>query len=198
MKTRSSTPVVLGEEADDGVKPLRMRVALPKACIGPCEITARYSLAARGPEPDATGTSTCRWSCRWTRNLPATTSWSPRGPSSKSKSLAGVWTAVEGGLGQAASPRTREFAAAQATAEIVLKLRRRKQRRCGRGGRPGVDPDLPDQIAGRGAAGSRRAAIHHAAARTGDHAARRGRPRPGLRAVERCTRHAARRGPSGS
>ena len=26
------TPVVLGEEADDGVKPLRMRVALPKAC----------------------------------------------------------------------------------------------------------------------------------------------------------------------
>ena len=35
---------------------------------------------------------------------------------------AGVWTAVEGGLGQAASPRTREFAATQRTAEIVLKL----------------------------------------------------------------------------
>ena len=40
------TPVVLREEVDDGVKPLRMRVALPKPCIGPCEIVARYALTS--------------------------------------------------------------------------------------------------------------------------------------------------------
>src|SRR5208283_4575097 len=40
------TPVVLNEEADDGVKPLRMRVALPRTCMGTCVVAAHYQLSA--------------------------------------------------------------------------------------------------------------------------------------------------------
>ena len=54
-----------------------------------------------------------------------------------------------------------------------------------------MDPDLRDPIGCRRAAGPRRAATHHAAPRTGDHVARRGRPRTGLRAVEWNARHSA-------
>ncbi len=138
-------PVVLNEEADDGVKPLRMRVALPKACIGPCEITARYAVpsSAAAGYPLAGGT----------RSVPATLADAgnihvplimPLGvelaannvlitPLSEQQLevVTGVWTAVESGLNQAGAPadhgymvpgsRTREVAAGQRTAEIVLK-----------------------------------------------------------------------------
>ena len=169
-------PVVLGEEADDGVKPLRMRVALPKACIGPCEITARYALAAGGrcrrrEHPRAAGHAAGRGTCRQQRLGHC------RGPSSKSKSLPASGRRSRADWARPASPRTREFAAAATHRGNRAQAARRKRRRCGRGGRPGVDPDLRDQIGCRRAPGPRRAAIHHAAARTGDHAARRGRPR---------------------
>ena len=114
------------EEADDGVKPLPMRVALPKACIGPCKITARYSLS-----PAAATRSTgypddgnihvplvMPLDVELTGNNVAVTA----GAEQQVEVAPDVWTAVEGGLGQAASPRTREFAAAQATTEIALKL----------------------------------------------------------------------------
>ena len=117
------TPVVLGEEADDGVKPLRMRVALPKACIGPCEITARYSLCRPRPRPSDGNIHVplvMPLDAELTGNNVSVTP----GAEQQVEVAPGVWTAVEGGLGQAASPRTREFAAAQRTAEIVLKLQR--------------------------------------------------------------------------
>jgi hypothetical protein len=41
------TPVALGEGAGDASKPVRMRVALPKATIGLCELSIRYVLLAR-------------------------------------------------------------------------------------------------------------------------------------------------------
>ena len=189
-------PVVLGEEADDGAKPLRMRVALPKACIGPCEITARYSLSPpadrsgpRREHPRAAGHAAGRGTCRQQRlGHPG------RRAASRSRSRrldGGRGRTGPGGFAADAGIRRRAT-----HAEIVLKLRG-ERRRCGRRGRPGVDPDLPDQIDCRGPPGSRRAATHHAAARTGDHVARRGRPRTGLRAVERNARQSADAGRAG-
>ncbi len=111
---------MLGDEADGGLKPLRMRVALPKACIGPCEITARYALP---PLADA-GNRTVRvplvmpLDAELTGNNVSVTA----GAEQQVDVAPGVWSAVEGGLGQAASPRTRDFAATRRTAEIVLKL----------------------------------------------------------------------------
>ncbi len=79
-------PAVLGEETDHGVKFLRMRVALPKPCIGPCEITARYCAAAlarrgRREHPRAAGHAAGRGTCRQQRSGRC------RRPSSRSKSL---------------------------------------------------------------------------------------------------------------
>ncbi|MGA2067221.1 MAG: hypothetical protein ABSG86_19775 [Thermoguttaceae bacterium] len=42
---QATTPVALGEGADDASKPVRMRVALPKPTIGLCELLIRYRLA---------------------------------------------------------------------------------------------------------------------------------------------------------
>jgi len=114
-------PVVLGEEADDGVKPLRMRVALPKARIGLCEISAHYSL----PPAAGAGGGTVHvplvmpLDAELTSNNVTVTP----GAEQQVEVAPGVWTPVEGGLGPVASPRTREVAALQRTAEIVLKLR---------------------------------------------------------------------------
>ena len=115
-------PVVLGEEADDGVKPLRMRVALPKACIGPCEITARYVIAVRWPMRAANGTVRVPLVMPLDAELTGNNVSVTAGAEQQVEVAPGVWTAVEGGLGQATSPRTRDFAAARRTAEIVLKL----------------------------------------------------------------------------
>jgi len=113
-------PVVLGEEVGDGVKPLRMRVALPKACIGPCEITARYALL---PIADA-GDENLRvplvmpLDAELTGNNVLVTP----GAEQQVEVVSGVWSSVEGELSQTALPGTREFASAQRTAEIRLKL----------------------------------------------------------------------------
>ncbi|MGA2255473.1 MAG: hypothetical protein ABSG53_12480, partial [Thermoguttaceae bacterium] len=114
-------PLVLSEEVDDGVKPLRMRVALPKACIGPCEITARYSLP---PLADAGG-GTLRVPLVMpldVEELAGNSVLVTPAAEQQVEVAPGVWTAFEGGLSQATSPRTRELTAAQRTAEIVLKL----------------------------------------------------------------------------
>jgi hypothetical protein len=117
------TPVVLGEEADDGAKPVRMRVALPRTCIGPCEITARYSLP---PPAETNEANEAKIRVPLVMPLDAelagnTVSVTP-GAEQQVEVAPGVWTLVESGPGQAASPRTRELAAPQRTAEIVLKL----------------------------------------------------------------------------
>ena len=139
-------PVVLAEEADDGAKPVRMRVALPKACIGPCEISAQYSLVVIGRSP-MTGTFACRWSCRWMRSSAATTSSSLPAPNSGLKSL----PAECGRRSRADWRRSLHHAAkgvcrraAQRLRKIALKPPRRKRRRWGRGSRSGVVPDLRD------------------------------------------------------
>ena len=46
-------PIPLGDESDNGTKPLQMRVGLPKSCIGRCDLTARYSLPPGDPDPRA-------------------------------------------------------------------------------------------------------------------------------------------------
>ncbi len=43
------TAVALPESGDDPAAPLRMRIALPRACIGVCRLTARYRLALQKP-----------------------------------------------------------------------------------------------------------------------------------------------------
>ena len=93
--------------------------------------------------PRAAGHAAGRGICRQQRHA------SLRLRTSRSKSLRGVWTTVEGGLTQAASPRSRELAAA-ANGGNRGPPARRKLRRSGRGCRPGMDPDLRDQIARRG------------------------------------------------
>ena len=113
-------PAVLGEETDHGVKFLRMRVALPKPCIGPCEITARYALP---PSPDAAdGNIHVPLVMPLEAELAGNNVVVVPGADQQVNVAAGAWTAVQSGLGQAASPRTQEFAAAQRTAQIVLKL----------------------------------------------------------------------------
>jgi len=112
-------PVALSEEVDDDAKPRRMRVALPKACIGPCEITARHSL----PAADAGGGPlhvplVMPLDVELVGNSVQVTP----GTEQQVEVAQGVWTAVDGGLSQATSPRAREFAATQRAAEIVLNL----------------------------------------------------------------------------
>ena len=43
------TAAILPESGDDPAAPVRMRIALPKACIGLCRLTARYRLALQKP-----------------------------------------------------------------------------------------------------------------------------------------------------
>ena len=120
------TPIVLGEEADDGVKPLRMRVNLPKTCIGPCEITARYSLPSSTTADD--GTIHVPLVMPLEAELAGNNVLVTPGAEQQVEVAPGVWTAVAGGLGQAASSimstrcPTRELATVQRTTEIVLKL----------------------------------------------------------------------------
>jgi hypothetical protein len=110
-------PVVLG--GDDGVKPLRLRVALPKACIGPCEIVARYSLP---PATDAGGTVRVPLAMPLDVELAGNNVLVVPAAEQQIEVASGVWTAIEAGLGQAAAPRTREFSAAGRAAEIAIHL----------------------------------------------------------------------------
>jgi len=114
------TPVVLGEEVDDGTRPLRMRVALPKACIGPCEITAQYALPPLADAGDGNlhVPLVMPLDAELTGNKVLVTP----GTEQQVEVATGVWTSVEGGVGQTTSPRTRELAAAKPTAEIAFKL----------------------------------------------------------------------------
>jgi hypothetical protein len=114
------TPALLREEVDDGVKLLRMRVALPKPCIGPCEIVARYALTSSPVAVD--GNVHVPLVIPLATELTGNNVVVVPGADQQVEVAPGAWTAVEGGLGPAASPRTREFAATQRTAEIVLKL----------------------------------------------------------------------------
>ena len=114
------TPVVLGEEADDGVKPLPMRVALPKACIGPCEITARYSLSPSVERSD--GNIHVPLVMPLDAELTGNNVVGHTGGRAASRSRSRRLDGGRGRAGPGASLRTREFAAAQRTAEIVLKL----------------------------------------------------------------------------
>jgi len=112
-------PVELSREVDDGIQPLHMRVSLAKACIGPCEITARYSLP-----PPVDGAATLHVPLVMPSEVELAGNSVLVTPAAEQQvEVAGdVWAVVEGGLGQATSPRTREFSAAQAAAEIALNL----------------------------------------------------------------------------
>jgi hypothetical protein len=46
---RPVSAAALPERGDNPAAPVRMRIALPKACIGPCRLTARYRLALQKP-----------------------------------------------------------------------------------------------------------------------------------------------------
>ena len=49
QQDQAVTAVALPESGDDPAAPVRMRVALPKACIGACRLTVRYRLALQKP-----------------------------------------------------------------------------------------------------------------------------------------------------
>ena len=99
-----------------------MRVTLPKACIGPCEITAHYSIPS---SPD--GNLRVPLVMPLDAELAGNNVLVMPGAEQQVEVAPGVWTAVEAGLNPAASPPPtsgypREFAAGQRTADIVLKL----------------------------------------------------------------------------
>jgi len=97
-----------------------MRVALPKTCIGLCEINARYPLLSA-----AATESTLHIPLLMPLDVELTSNIATITPAADQQVAVapGAWAAVEGGLIQAASPRTRELSAAQRTAELTLKLR---------------------------------------------------------------------------
>jgi hypothetical protein len=115
------TPVPLSEESEDGAKPQRMRVALPKSYIGLCEITARYSLPPSAPAED--GMLHVPLIMPLEAELASNALTITPAAEQQVEVAAGAWTAVERGLVQASSPRSRELSATQPAAEIVLKLR---------------------------------------------------------------------------
>jgi hypothetical protein len=113
------TPIPLNQDGDEGATPARMRVALPKTTIGFCEIVARYSIPlAASQGGDIHVPLIMPLGADVTSNLATVT------PSVEQhlEIVPGVWTAVEGGLSQSATPRSRDLTASQRTAEIVLKL----------------------------------------------------------------------------
>jgi hypothetical protein len=114
------TPLPLSEKIEDGVKPVRMRVALPKAYKGPCVVTARYSLLPSAAENGAVRVPLIMpLDAELTSNVVTLT------PAAEQQVevVPGVWSTVEGSLIASAAPRSQELAAAQRTAEILLKVR---------------------------------------------------------------------------
>ena len=114
------SPVVLSEETGEGAGPLHIRVALPKACIGPCEITARYALTSSAGTAD--GTIRVPLIMPLVAELAGNNVFVTPGADQQVEVASGVWRAVEGGLGPAAPPRTLELAATERTGEILLRL----------------------------------------------------------------------------
>ncbi len=113
--------VLPDDEAGDGAKPLRMRVALPKACIGPCEIAARYALTA--PTAASDGNIHVPLVMPLEAGLTGNDATVAAGAEQQVEVVPGPWTAVEHELSPSAAPRTRELVAGQRTAEVAVRLR---------------------------------------------------------------------------
>ena len=112
------SPVALGDETDDGTKPLRMRVALPKPCIGHCEIAARYSLPLAGTAAELRVPLIMPLDAELAGNNLSVVS-----AAEQQVDTGGVdWTVIDSGVPEVTSPRTRGFSAVRPTNEVVLKL----------------------------------------------------------------------------
>jgi hypothetical protein len=111
-------PVVLGDESDDEAKPLRMRVALPKPCIGHCEIAARFTLPPSGAAGELRVPLVMPLDVELAGNNLSVVS-----AADQQVDAAGSdWTVADSGVADVASPRTRGFSAVRPTNEVVLKL----------------------------------------------------------------------------
>ena len=112
------SPVALGDESDDGTKPLRMRVALPKPCIGHCEIAARYSLPAAGTAGELHVPLVMPLDAELAGNNLSVVSAAEQ----QVDAAGGDWTVIDSGVAEVTSPRTRGFSAVRPTNEVILKL----------------------------------------------------------------------------
>ena len=113
-------PVVLGDEADDGANPVRIRVALPKSCIGRCELTARYALT---PFAKGGGDLHIPLAMPLEAEFAGNNLAIAPGAEQDIDVAAGDWTLIDGPLNQTASPRTRELSATKPVGQVVVKLR---------------------------------------------------------------------------
>ncbi len=112
-------PVELGDASDSASATQRMRVGLPKSCIGRCDLTARYVL------PPGLKTS---GNLRVPLVMPldaefagSTLSVVPVGDQPV-EVLGGDWVAADDSGSGTAPPRTREFSDSRPAGEVVLKL----------------------------------------------------------------------------
>ena len=159
-------PVVLGDEATTA----RSRCG----CAWPCPKRASAAAICRRvsrlpPRRRPAANSTFRWSCHWTRNLPATTLSSPRPRNSKWNVdlAAAMWTAVDGGLRRRSPQGRGRFPPPGRRDEIVLKLRGDSGDAAVVVQRAWLQTCLPPL---RRAARPSCPAVHHAAAATGNRA----------------------------
>ena len=114
-------PVAWNEETDDAAKPLRVRVTLPKARIGACELIARYAI----PDSCAAADGSLRVPLVMPLDAEIAGNSVLVMPAAEQQVelVGGAWTVVEGGLNQPASLRTREFTANLPAPEILLRVR---------------------------------------------------------------------------
>ncbi len=111
------SPVALGDDSDGGTKPLRMRVALPKPCIGHCEIAARYSLPPAGTAAELHVPLIMPLDAELAGNNLSVIS-----TAEQQVDAGGDWTVIDAGTPEVTSPRTRGFSAVRPTNEVYLKL----------------------------------------------------------------------------
>ncbi len=111
-------PVALGDEGDDGTKPLRMRVPLPKPCIGHCEIAARFSLPSAGTTAELHVPLIMPLDAELAGNNLSVVSAAEQ----QVDAGGGDWTVIDSGVAEVTSPRTRGFSAVRPTNEVVLNL----------------------------------------------------------------------------
>jgi hypothetical protein len=110
-------PVMLSDDSGDATKPVRMRVTLPKACIGRCEIAARYSLP-----PAASGGFHVPLIMPLDAELAGNNLSVVSALDQKVDADSSDWTVIDSGVAEVTSPRTRGFTAVGPTNEVVLKL----------------------------------------------------------------------------
>lgn len=97
-------PILLADASDDPSKPVRMRVGLPKACIGLCELSVRYPLPTqKAGAPPASVTVPLVMPAEG--ELASNRLYITAAPGLRVEARPGPWTALESGFPRLGQPR---------------------------------------------------------------------------------------------